>query len=96
MIGKLLNHQGIVADQVKVTIARDYRRVDQPDGWRGEAWLSTDTHILPGDRLSLELKDGAAVPILVERVTVDSKAGQMLIRFTGSGSLDVAGGDSGL
>jgi hypothetical protein len=88
MIGRLLNHQGVVADKVEVTIARDSRREGELDGWWGETWLSTASHVLPGDELTLELRDGVAIPIVVERVTVDSKAGRMLVRFTGSGSLD--------
>lgn len=88
MIGRLLNRAGVVADQVRVTLTRDYRRLDLLDGWRGEAWLSTAAHVLPGDELTLQLGEGDGAPIVVERVTVDSKAGQMLVRFTGSGPLE--------
>lgn len=88
MIGRLRNPHGTVAEQVEITIARDHRRLDQGDGWRGEAWLSTESHVLPGDELTLEMVDGRATPILVERVTVDTRAGRMLVRFTGSGPLD--------
>lgn len=88
VIGRLLNRDGVVADQVRVTIARDYRRLDHLDGWRGEAWLSTASHVIPGDELILELNGGDGAPIVIERVTVDTKAGQMLIRFTGSGPLE--------
>lgn len=88
MIGKFLRQQGVVADQVEVTIARDYRRVDQTEGWWGEAWFSMTSQVLPGESLTLELSDGRPTPIVIERVTVDSKVGRMLVRFTGSGPLD--------
>ena len=87
MTGRLLKHRAVIADQLEVTISRDSRKVDQREGWWGELWLSTATHVLPGDELMLELKGGAATPIVIERVTVDTKAGKMLVRFTGSGAL---------
>jgi hypothetical protein len=90
MIGRLMNHQAVVADRVEVTIARDFRRVDQDqaEGWWGEVWLSIETHVLPGDELTLQLSESVPSPIVVERVTVDSKAGRMLVRFRGSGPLE--------
>lgn len=87
MTGRLLKHRAVIADQLEVTISRDSRKVDQREGWWGELWLSTATHVLPGDELMLELKGGTATPIVIERVTVDTKAGKMLVRFTGSGAL---------
>jgi hypothetical protein len=89
MIGRLLNHQAVVAEQVEVTISRDYRRVDQAEGWWGETWISTAAHVLPGDELTLQLNNAVTAPIVVERVTVDSKAGRMLVRFRGTGHLDI-------
>jgi hypothetical protein len=88
MIGKLSNDAGPIAEGVEITIAPDHRRLDETDGWRGEAWLSTQSHVLPGDHLLLELNDGSSSPVVIERVTVDTRAGQMLVRFTGSGPLD--------
>ena len=87
MIGRLLTHRAVIADQLEITISRDARRPGQSEGWWGEVWLSTATHVLPGDELVLELKDSRQHPIVVERVTVDSKAGRMLVRFTGAGRL---------
>jgi hypothetical protein len=86
MTGRLLKHRAVIADQVDVTISRDSRKLDQSDGWWGELWLSTDIHVFPGDALTLEFPDaGPTTTIVIERVTVDSKAGRMLVRFTGSG-----------
>ena len=87
MTGRLLKHQAVIADQLEVTISRDSRRVDQSDGWWGELWLSMATHVLPGDELTLDSTETGPTPIVIERVTVDSKAGRMLVRFTGSGPL---------
>ena len=87
MTGRLLKHRAVIADQLEITISRDSRKVDQPNGWWGEVTLSTAIHVLPGDELTLELRESAPVPITIERVTVDSKAGKMLVRFAGSGPL---------
>ena len=84
MIGRLLKHRAVIADQLEITLSRDSRKVDQREVWWGEFWLSTATHVLPGDELVLELKDTGTRPIVIERVTVDSKAGRMLVRFTTS------------
>jgi hypothetical protein len=86
MTGRFLNHKGVVAESVEVTIARDFRRLDGVEGWRGEAWISTESHVLPGDQLTLEM-EGRSTPVRVERVTVDSKAGSMLVRFVGEGPI---------
>jgi hypothetical protein len=80
----------VVADQVEISLARDYRRVGELESWWGEAWLSTASHLLPGDELTLVLSGGVVTPIVIERVTVDSKASRMLVRFTGSGPLGEA------
>ena len=85
MTGRLLKHGAVIADQLEVTISRESRKLDQSNGWWGELWLSTAIHIFPGDELTLELPDNGPTPIVIERVTVDSKAGKMLVRFTGSG-----------
>ena len=85
MTGRLLKHRAVIADQVEVTISRDSRKLDQSNGWWGELWLSTDIHVFPGDGLTLEFPDAGPSAIVIERVTVDSKAGRMLVRFTGSG-----------
>lgn len=87
MTGRLLKHRAVIADQLEVTISRDSRRLDQSDGWWGELWLSTAIHVLPGDELTLDSPETGPTPIVIERVTVDSKAGRMLVRFTGSGPL---------
>ena len=87
MTGRLLKHRAVIADQLEITISRDSRKVDQPNGWWGEVTLSTAIHVLPGDELTLELRESELVPITIERVTVDSKAGKMLVRFAGSGPL---------
>jgi hypothetical protein len=87
MIGRLLNPKGIVAETVELTLTPDNRRVGLASGWRGEVWLPIDSHVVPGDTLTLELVGGTASSILVDRVTVDTEARQMLVRFTGSGSL---------
>ena len=83
--------QGVIAEGVDVTISRDHRRLDQSDNWWGEAQVPLESHVLPGHQLTMELGDGSLAPIRVERVTVDSKAGRMLIRFTGSGPLSQDG-----
>ena len=88
MIGTFSSHRGVVAGKVEVTIAPDHRRLDQSEGWRGEAWLPIDSQVLPGDTLTLEMGDGHSGSVLIERVTVDSKAGQMLIRFTSIGPME--------
>lgn len=88
MVGRILRQHAVVAEQVEITIARDYRREGEVDGWWGEAWLSTASHVLPGDELTLELRGSVATTIVIERVTVDTKAGRMLVRFTGSGPLN--------
>jgi hypothetical protein len=88
MIARILRQQAVVADQVEISLARDYRRVGELESWWGEAWLSTASHVLPGDELTLEVSGGVATPIVIERVTVDSTASRMLVRFTGSGPLD--------
>jgi hypothetical protein len=85
MTGRLLKHRAVIANQVDVTISRDSRKLDQSNGWWGELWLSTDIHVFPGDALTLEFPDTGPSAIVIERVTVDSKAGRMLVRFTGSG-----------
>jgi hypothetical protein len=82
-----MRHRAVVADRVEVTIARESRKVGAQDSWWGEAWLSTDSHVLPGDELTLQLGGADPAPIVIERVTVDSKAGRMLVRFTGKGPL---------
>jgi hypothetical protein len=87
MIGRFLKHEAVIADGLEITISPDSRKVDQRDGWWGETWLSLATHVLPGDELVLQLDESGGYPVVIERVTVDSKAGRMLVRFTGSGSL---------
>lgn len=95
MIGTFRNHLGTVADRIDITIARDYRRLGQGDGWWGEAWFPTASPVFPGEELTLELESGVSSPIVVERVTVDSRAGRMLVRFTGAGPLDAEPGVTG-
>ena len=90
MIGRILRQHAVVAEQVEITISRDYRKEGELYGWWGEAWLSTASHVLPGDELTLELRGGIATPIVIERVTVDTRAGRMLVRFTGSGPLETS------
>ena len=87
MTGRLLKHRAVIADQLEVTISPESRKLDQSNGWWGELWLSTDIHIFPGDELTLESSETGPTSIVIERVTVDSKAGKMLVRFTGSGPL---------
>ena len=87
MTGRLLKHRAVIADQLEITVSPDSRKVNQGEGWWGEVWLSTATHVLPGDELVLELRDSGTHSIVIERVTVDSKAGRMLVRFSGSGDL---------
>ena len=90
MTGRLLKHRAVIADQLEITISPDSRKMEQREGWWGEVWLSTATHVLPGDELVLELRESGPHPIVIERVTVDSKAGRMLVRFTGSGRLGIS------
>ena len=73
-----------------ISIARDHRKEGDQASWWGETWLSTTTHVLPGDELTLELKDAGPTAIVIERVTVDTKAGRMLVRFSGKGPLESA------
>jgi hypothetical protein len=87
MTGRLLKHRAVIADQLEITISRESRRIDQVNGWWGELWLSTAIHVLPGDELTLDSPETGLTPIVIERVTVDSKAGKMLVRFAGSGPL---------
>ena len=87
MTGRLLKHRAVIADQLEVTISRESRKVDQPSGWWGELTLPMAIHVLPGDELALELPGNGPVPITIERVTVDTKAGKMLVRFAGSAPL---------
>ena len=89
MIVRLTSAKGTVAQEVEVSITRDFRNLEHPEGWRGEAWLPMDAVIMPGERLRLELPDGQSAEILIERVTVDTKDQRMLARFTGWGELDL-------
>ncbi len=89
MIGKIFHLTDTIAAGVAVSLAPDQRREDGLDGWWGEVRLTSDTAVLPGDRLTLELEDGRTFPIAVERVTVDTRASQLLVRFTGTGDTPV-------
>ena len=48
-IGRLSRSDGFIADQVELEIRPDHRRNDGEEGWYGEAWLSTDAFVIPGD-----------------------------------------------
>lgn len=87
MVGRIMRHRAVVADQVDISIARDHRKDGDQANWWGEVWLSTATHVFPGDELTLELEDTGPTAIVIERVTVDTKAGKLLVRFTGKGPL---------
>jgi hypothetical protein len=80
-IGRFSRDGSVIADAIELEIAADYRRSDGREGWRGEAWLPTDAIIFPGDRLRLEFQTGEMEDVVIDRVTVDSKAGRMLVRF---------------
>jgi len=79
--GRLSRSNGIIADRVELEIRPDHRRSDGREGWYGEAWLSTDVIVIPGEHLQLHIDGGDAEEVVVDRVTVDSRAGRMLVRF---------------
>lgn len=72
----------VVVPEVELKITADHRRPDGQEGWRGEAWIPTDAHVFPGDRLRLQFQGGDTETVLIDRVTVDPSAGRMLVRFT--------------
>jgi hypothetical protein len=72
----------VLINDVELSITADHRRADGRDGWRGEAWIPTEVHVFPGDRLRLQLHGSEPETVLIDRVTVDPAASRMLIRFT--------------
>lgn len=80
-IGRFSRNGSVIADAIELEIGADYRRSDGRDGWRGEAWLPIDAVVVPGDLLRLDFATGEAEDVVIDRVTVDSKAGRMLVRF---------------
>lgn len=83
-IGRFYRGGSILAAGVELKIKADHRRRDGREGWHGEAWLPTEAFLIPGDRLRLEI-DGEGtedVEVVIDRVTVDSSAGRMLVRFS--------------
>jgi hypothetical protein len=82
--GRFYRSGSVIADGVEIKIHADYRRADGREGWRGEAWLPTEAFLIPGDRLRLEVDGGDKedVEVVIDRVTVDSSAGRMLVRFS--------------
>lgn len=86
MIGRFSRNGEVLVEGSEVTIALDDRRKEGPAAWYGEAWVPTQITVIPGDRLTLTLA-GEHREILVNRVTVDSRASRMLVRFVGNGPL---------
>ena len=80
-LGKLSRDGAVIAEGLEIKIGADHRRSDGRDGWRGEAWLPTDASVIPGDRLRVEITGGEAEDVIIDRVTVDSAASRMLVRF---------------
>ena len=80
-IGRFSRNGSVIAESIELEISADYRRSDGRDGWRGEAWLPIDAIVLPGDQLRLHLHSGETEDVVIDRVTVDSTAGRMLVRF---------------
>ncbi|MEO8200622.1 MAG: hypothetical protein ABI679_08895 [Gemmatimonadota bacterium] len=83
MIGRIYRKGELLADQVDCDVKRDYRREDEHEGWRGEAWLPLDVHLLPGDRVTWDPAEGPSVEIMIERIAVDGSSGRIFVRWIG-------------
>lgn len=82
MTGRFYRDGGPLLAEADIRITTDYRRPDGREGWRGEAYFPIDVVVLPGERLRLEPSQGSGTDIVVDRVTVDSRAERILVRFT--------------
>lgn len=80
-IGRFSRNGSVIGGDIELEIRVDHRRADGRVGWHGEAWLPTDEIIIPGDRIHLEIQGEKAEDVVIDRVTVDSAAGRMLVRF---------------
>ena len=82
--GRFYRSGSVIAAGVELKIQTDHRRSDGREGWRGEAWLPTEACLIPGDRLRLEIdsEETEEIEVVIDRVTVDSAAGRMLVRFS--------------
>lgn len=80
-IGQFFRNGSVVAKDIELDLRTDHRRSDGRVSWHGEAWLPTDEIIIPGDQLRLEISEGETEDVVIDRVTVDSTAGRMLVRF---------------